>query len=383
MADVIERLTADDFAEAMAVMEYSFGFEPPREFPTLHPAIYRPTDEWMRCNYAIRRDGEIVAVVGVYPRTTVVGHADWKVAGIGGMCVHPDHRRSGLMKLLMDKAVEDMHGEVHISFLGGQRQRYAYWGYEKSGLNHIFNIGGNNLRHAFDDPPSAIKFEPLGEHYCERVATCKELYEQTAIHGVRPLEDFVKHLMTWRQEPWVALGEDGAVVGYLVAAERGSRIVELVGVSDDVRVDVVRAWIDRRNGGMVGVRLQPDDVPMARLLGTFCESSQSDAARNWRVFDWPAVVGALIRVKHQLTPLAEGRVVIDVMEARLAITVSGGEASCIETVEEANLTVPTLDAHRLLFGPQAPSCVTELPSPARPLDAWCPLPLGYVHADGV
>lgn len=26
MADVIERLTADDFAEAMAVMEYSFGF---------------------------------------------------------------------------------------------------------------------------------------------------------------------------------------------------------------------------------------------------------------------------------------------------------------------------------------------------------------------
>ena len=57
-----------------------------------------------------------MAVVGVYPRTTVVGHAEWKVAGIGGMCVHPDHRRSGLMKLLMDKAVEDMHGEVHISF---------------------------------------------------------------------------------------------------------------------------------------------------------------------------------------------------------------------------------------------------------------------------
>ena len=102
---------------------------------------------------------------------------------------------------------------------------------------------------------------------------------------------------------------------------------------------------------MVGVRLQPDDVSMTRLLGTFCESSQSDAARNWRVFDWPAVVGALIRVKHQLTPLAEGRVVIDVMEARLAITVSGGEASCIETVEEPDLTVPTLDAHRLLFGP--------------------------------
>jgi predicted acetyltransferase len=383
MSETIERLRAVDFAEAMEVMDTSFGFDPPTGFPMIHPAIYRPTDEWMRCNYAIRRGGRIAAVVGVYSRVTAVGETEWRVAGVGGVCVHPDHRRSGLMKLLMDRAVEDMQGDAHISFLGGQRQRYAYWGYEKCGMNPVFNVRESNLRHAFDAPPSTIKFEPLGEHYSDRVEACKAFYDQRPIHGVRPLEDFVKHLLTWRHEPWVALDEDGIPVGYLTVADKGSGIAELVGVSDDVRVDMVRAWVGRKEGRALGVRLQPDDISLIRLLGTFCESGRIEPACNWRILDWPVVVDALMKVKHELTPLAEGHVVIDVTEARLALTVSGGEASCTETDEEADLTVPALDAHRLLFGPQAPSLVMDLPSGAQSLDGWCPLPLGYAHPDGV
>ncbi len=365
------------------MMEYSFGFEPPREFPTLHPAIYRPTDEWMRCNYAIRRDGRIAAVVGVYPRVTAVGDVRWNVAGIGGVCVHPDYRRTGLMKILMDRAVANLLEEAHISFLGGQRQRYAYWGYEKCGVNPIFTIGRSNIRHTFDDPTPSLRFEPLGEHYSDRVAACKGLYEQAVVHGVRPLEDFVKHLLTWYQEPWVAMDEDDAIVGYVLVEEGGWKINELVGTSDDTRVGMIRAWLERWDRDRVFVTCQPDDVPFIRRLGTFCEASTVDPPRNWRVVDWPTVVGSLMAVKGRFAPLPDGRAVIDVTEARLEIEVSDGATSCTLTDDEPDLVCSALDAHRILFGPEPPSNVVELPAGARLLEAWCPLPLGYVRADGV
>ncbi|MBK36476.1 MAG: hypothetical protein CME26_13240 [Gemmatimonadetes bacterium] len=383
MAETIERLRADDFEEAIEVMEHSFGFDPPRAFPTLHPAIYRPTDEWMRCNYAIRREGRIVAVVGVYPRVTAVGDVRLKVAGIGGVCVHPDHRRSGLMKLLMDQAVADILEDADISFLGGQRQRYAYWGYEKCGVNPVFTIGQSNVRHTFAEPPPSLRFERLGESDTDRVVACKDLYEQAAVHGVRPLEDFVKHLLTWYQQPWVALDEADAVVGYLLVEGGGTKINEIAGTSDEMRIGIIRAWLDQKGCDRVAVTCQPDEVPLIRELGTFCESSTTDAARNWRVVDWPKVVTALLQVKRRFSALPEGRVVIDVTEMRLAIEVTGDAVSCVTTDDEPDLVSTALDAHRILFGPEPPSRVVEILDAARALEGWCPLPLGYVRADGV
>ena len=59
MSDTIERLTGADYEEAMDTMGHAFGFEEGRDFPSLLPQIYRPTDEWMQAIYAIRRDGKI------------------------------------------------------------------------------------------------------------------------------------------------------------------------------------------------------------------------------------------------------------------------------------------------------------------------------------
>ena len=63
MSDTIERLTGADYEEAMDTMGHAFGFEEGRDFPSLLPQIYRPTDEWMQAIYAIRRDGKIVSAV--------------------------------------------------------------------------------------------------------------------------------------------------------------------------------------------------------------------------------------------------------------------------------------------------------------------------------
>ena len=67
MSERIVQLTAADFEEAMDLLNYTFSYSHgPHDFPSLLPKLYRPTDEHMGCNYAIRRDGRLVAAVGVF-----------------------------------------------------------------------------------------------------------------------------------------------------------------------------------------------------------------------------------------------------------------------------------------------------------------------------
>ena len=221
MSDKIERLKAVDFDEAMKNMGIAFEFEEGRDFPTLLPQIYRPTDELMEALYAIRRDGKIVSVVGVHPRDWKVGDTTLKLGGIGGVCTLHDYRGQGLMKALMDRCVIDMKSEgYHVSWLGGQRQRYQYYGYERCGNRMSYWFRRANFRHA-GLVSTDIRFEKMGEDDNERIVVAKLLHEQRPIHVIRSEEDFVLCLRSGYCEPWVALRGE-RVVGYLTNTDGGS-----------------------------------------------------------------------------------------------------------------------------------------------------------------
>ena len=108
MNERIVQLTAADYGEAMDLLNYAFSFSHgPHDFPSLLPKIYRPTEELMSCNYAIRRDGRLVAAVGIFPLTWHVGGAELRVACIGGVSTHPQYRGRGLMRALMRHCVAE------------------------------------------------------------------------------------------------------------------------------------------------------------------------------------------------------------------------------------------------------------------------------------
>ena len=67
MSTAIARLTPADFEEAMDVLNFSFGFEHPHNFETLLPVLYHPGAEAMSWNWALREEGSIRAIVGVFP----------------------------------------------------------------------------------------------------------------------------------------------------------------------------------------------------------------------------------------------------------------------------------------------------------------------------
>ena len=146
------RLSSADFDEAMDFMNMVFSMSgASTDFAALLPKLYRPEDRLMRDNLAIRRNGRLRAVVGSYPMRLQVGQAVLPVRGIGGVSTHPAERKSGLMRRLMLAALDEMNDEhCALSILGGQRQRYGYYGYEQSGRIMTININQSNLRHFLD-----------------------------------------------------------------------------------------------------------------------------------------------------------------------------------------------------------------------------------------
>lgn len=384
MNDRIQQLTAGDFEEAMDFLNLVFSGHAPTDFEKLLPAIYRPTDAAMGCHYAIREGGRIRAIVGMYPIQWRAGQVTLSVAGIGAVSTHPRFRGSGHMTALMEHCVQVMEQRhVDLSWLGGQRQRYGNFGYERCGQADSFSLNRSNLKHCFSDAPG-IRFAPLELGDSPGLARARELHDAQLARCVRAEDRFHDHLRGWRNTPHAALDVSGRMVGYLVASSKGDRVTELVAESDHLALRMLRSWTAERADGGVTVELPAWRGDLVRSLGACCENVAVRSTGNFRIYDWERVVGALLGLRALSGPLATGAVSVGVAGyGTLEISVSGDVRSCRRTDARPDLEMDPLTAMRAIFGPQPPSRAITLPPRAAILDQWCPLPLFCPQQDGV
>ncbi|MFA6111425.1 MAG: GNAT family N-acetyltransferase [Candidatus Latescibacterota bacterium] len=385
MSEEIVQLTAADFEDAMDFLNLVFGAHRPHDFERLLPAAYQPTDELMSCNYAIRTEGRIRGIVGMFPLHWQVGDATLKVAGVGGVSTHPRSRGAGYMRALMNHCVRLMREQgYHLSYLGGQRQRYQYFGYERCGQLHHFTLNKPNLRHCFGDEEPGIRFEPLEATDADRLTAVQGQHDAQPIHCLRPPANFYNHLRNWYNRPHVALDADNSMVGYLVATGSGDRVAEMVTDGDEIGLRALRAWVAGHTDHEVTVALPSVRAGLGRLLGRYCERIVVQPSGNWQMFDWPGVLDALLKARPLSGPVLEGEVVVKVEGiGGLKLYVDGGEVGCKSTDDEPAVQCDPLTAMRLFFGPLAPSQIMALPAAAALLDQWCPLPLFWPSQDGV
>ena len=379
MNEEIVVLAEDDFDESLAHKNNAFGKQPPG-FANLLPLLYRP--EAGGLEFAIRRDGRICALIGIFEMTWHLSSQRLRVGGIGGVATLPEFRGQGLMRRLMHHCLTVMRDDgIDLSWLGGQRQRYGYFGYERCGLKTSYSLSRTNLKHCFAAAPD-LHLVPIEADDGESIARAKALHDAQPVHCLRPLEEFYLHCLSWNSKPFAGLDGDGRMVGYLVAREGKGDVAEVHAEEDGRALDMARLWVERE--GRANFSVHPLNGDLAYDLGRCCEQAELSASGNWQIFDWVVVVDALLKAQHLKVPLVEGAVVLDIEGCgALQLQVDGDGASCVATDAAADLVCTAPTAMRLLFGPLPPAGVLSLPRAAAALQSWCPLPLIWMAQDRV
>lgn len=397
MTDII-RLDKNDYDEAIDFLNLVFSMSgTPHDFARLLPKLYASDTSQMPCHFAIRRGGRIRALVGSFPMTLMAAGHELKIAGIGSVATHPSDRGSGYMRRLMRAALEDMRSEgVSLSVLGGQRQRYNYYGYEKAGTVLKFNIGPANIRHSSIDDSSTIRFVNLGSNVAdmgsrqssEFSAFIYELHSSQLFHVQREPEALFAILCSWNSTIWVATDLSGKPLGYLVIGSSGD-ITEFLVADSKYILPVVSAWINNSGQGAV-ICLQPWQNEQIVSLSSVCESWHWGSAYQYRIFNWPSVLTAFLQLKTKITCLPEGTICFALTDADRSckIALSNKNITCSQTHEKPDIYLDQLTAIRLFLGPAQPCQVldqSQLPDLAKLelLNSWFPLPVGWSDPDGV
>lgn len=136
----IENPSVKEFEKIMQFLEESFDHSRGFFYRSYPQVMSKETLDYENV-FIIRENKRIASMVGIYPQNVVLNGRKTTIGGIGSVSTHPDFRKKGYMKTLMDFCIEEMKKRNYsFSILGGDRQRYNFWGYETCGTNAIITI---------------------------------------------------------------------------------------------------------------------------------------------------------------------------------------------------------------------------------------------------
>ena len=153
-----------------------------------YPHLFQNRPSYLARNILIRDEGQIVGSVAVHPVLIRLEDAILKAGGIGQVGTHPERRRKGIMTTLLQEAIERMNGQgCSISVLGGDRQRYGWFGWENGGVRNYFiltpRLAGKPTRAEGRLP---LKRLPMTPAICRKI---QEIDQERPYGAVRKLRE--------------------------------------------------------------------------------------------------------------------------------------------------------------------------------------------------
>lgn len=158
------------------------------------------------------------------PSEVTVAGRRLRVAGIGSVATHLNERGSGLMRQLMEQALREMEEEgTDLSALGGLRQRYQYYGYDRCGLTYSYTLTARNRATAAIRSRTGASSHPGEDLSCwSRPSGSMRDSPSTPARG--GAGDFYRFLISRHDLPYACLDQEGRMVGYLTvdASRKGA-----------------------------------------------------------------------------------------------------------------------------------------------------------------
>lgn len=378
----------------------------PGGFAELIPDVYGPEAACDGNHLLVVEDGRIRALLLTEPISFVSGGEILKGIGVGTVSVAEDARGRGFMQLLLKTVREWMTKEGYVfAVLAGQRQRYAYWGYEPMEMKISMHLDAGNGKHGLvracaaggkaGGPDAAsgektpitvtadegISFAEM-EEGSEEEGLAFELFERLPLHTLRQKERFARHLKSGRCIPLV-IRENGRFAGYICDSVRNGKhkIAELELADMELYPAVLTAYWKQRAPEGFSVELAPFRIQEFSFLEKVCGSYELCTGHQYYVADLPAMLDFFLRAKQRLTGLSDGEWSFQVEERLYCCSVKGGNIQVTVGAGKKDKGVKEWEKGelvRFLFGPS--SAVFGLfGAPA----GWFPLPLYLPGADAV
>ena len=337
--------------------EVFFSEEPEEtrpDFRALLPKLYKDKYEPAYNNVIVTEDGKIKGAVGLFPMTATVDGEEIRIGGIGNVATTKDSRGKGYMIDCMNACLDIMKQDGTVySVLNGQRQRYAYFGYEPAGFSYSFAVNRGNIdRILGKDAKTTCTYKKLVEEDKENVAKALELYNRNLFRYKRTEETFCDILMSWNSTPY-AFFKDGNFVGYAAINGNGSvNAVEVCETEDFLNVLMCITEITGKKEFYLSVA--PFRKELCDYLSKIAGVTEVNQCHNICIFDYAAFIKTFLTVKAKTVSLCDGSIVLKINGIRkteqLEIRLDNGNVTVCESEKEADIELEHNEAELFLAG---------------------------------
>lgn len=328
--------------------------ETKRNFLELLPKLYKDQYNPGYNNVIIKEDGAIKAAIGCYPLNVTAAGRSLKIMGIGNVAVAKDSRRKGYMVELMNLALDIMKDEdFDYSLLGGQRQRYGYFGYEPTGSVQHFVINKGNIAHIKGkDYKTAFTAKEITESDVETVDKIIELYKSLPYYMDRNRENCLDVLRSWRSVPYAAY-ENGEFKGYFAAQKFGG-LLEIKAANVEDTIDLILCAMDVIGTDSVSFSVPVFDTELCDYMIKYCCGASIGNADMINIFNFGKFIEAFLAIKAQRMNLCSGTLNVLIhgykRDENLSITVDGKNVSVTETDAKPDIELDHLRAIDFISG---------------------------------
>lgn len=366
------------YDELMDMLNYVFGFSSADyDFQKLLPKLYASKENACHDNYVVAENGKIKAAVGAFDDILSVCGEEIKCRGIGNVAVHPYSRSKGYMIDCMNMSIDDMIEDgVDVSFLGGHRQRYGYFGFEDGCPRYNVRITGASAHHYFKNVKTdPVEIKDVGEGDTEILDMMFALYEKKPQRSIRPREKFYQILRSWTHQPR-AFFIGGAFVGYGMGGINELTLTDLKYFDS-----VIHAFVEIH--GDINLGIPAWNTPLFEAALRVGDSPSINESYMLSVFNYKKVIGALLKLKASIEPLPDGEFTVLIHgyagDCKLKLSIVGGKTSVEDYDGETEFELEHKDAAKFFFGIHSP----EWKKLGLNTRAWLPLPLYVEDADHV
>lgn len=350
-------------------------------FVNFLPPMWHRDDLTLSKNFGIKKDGKIIAAMGVYPLQVNISDEKLKFATTGNIAVDSQYRNMGLMRQLMDFAFDELKKQnIDCARLGGDRLRYIRYGYDYVGQTYNYILTSKNLaslknlqKYIFTEVKSDDNKEL---DFIKKIIESKPFYVDRGNN-----ENLFKVMTEFYGKLYLAKGESDEFVGAISVSADKKQIFDICAENGKTEFDIICSYLSEFNIDSVSFSSPVWNIELNRKAGNICEKTFVDYATQCKILNWEKFINASIKLNNSFKKVPKGNIVIEIKNyGKIEICESG----CKKSDKCSDISLDHSTAKRFIFGISHSINVCDIPEEKKNfVNSLFPLPFWWNYLDKV